>query len=238
MITPSHPRCPGPLDPRGFTRRQLLQRLGHGLGGIALGHLLRENAVATTLPDSHLSGLPHFAPKVRRVIFLFMSGGPSHLESFDYKPELLRREGGELPASYHPGERLPGMAGTQSLLQLKGSPWPFKQYGNSGAWVSDRFPHLTGVVDDLCFIKSMVSDSVNHDPALTFIQTGSPLAGRPSIGAWVNYGLGSECADLPAFVVMITRRAIDQPLSAKLWDSGFLPSKHQGVQFRAARDPV
>jgi Protein of unknown function (DUF1501) len=167
-----------------------------------------------------------------------MSGGPSQMESFDYKPILTQREGQGLPDSYRKGDRLPGMAGTQALLQLKGSPWAFARHGQSGAWVSDRYPHLSRMVDEIAFVKSMVSESVNHDPAITFMQTGSPLAGRPSTGAWVHYGLGSEAADLPAFVVLITRRAIDQPLSAKLWDSGFLPSRFQGVQFRAARDAV
>ncbi len=182
--------------------------------------------------------MPHFAPKAKRVIFLFMSGGPSHLESFDYKPLLREKQGTEFPESLRKGKMLPGMSGTQSHFPLVGSPFKFSQHGQSGAWISELFPHTAKVADDLCFVKSMCSDAVNHDPALTFMQTGSPLPGRPSIGAWVSYGLGTDNRDLPGFIVLVSKRPADQPLSSRLWDSGFLPTQHQGVQFRAAKDPV
>ena len=222
--------------------------MGQGLGGMAFASMLRAessdaaamaSAPAPGSPFSALPGLPHFAPKAKRVIFLFMSGGPSHVDSFDNKPFLLKHQGDSLPDSYRKGaQKLPGMSGSQTLFQLKGSSYPFKQYGQSGAWVSDMFPHTAGIVDELCFIKSMHSESVNHDPAITFIQTGSPLAGRPSAGSWVQYGLGRDNQNLPAFIVMISRRSVDQPLSAKLWGSGFLPTQYEGVQFRASKDPV
>jgi uncharacterized protein (DUF1501 family) len=215
-----------------MSRRSLLGRAGLGLGGIALESLLRGNAVAS------MPGLPHYAPKAKRVIFLCMSGGASHLESFDHKPVLTAKAGTELPDSMRPGQRLPGMSGLQSSFALVGSAFPFAQYGQSGAWISDRFPQTAKVADDLCILKSAYTDSVNHDPALTLLQTGSPIAGRPSMGAWLSYGLGSENADLPAFIVLITKKAPDQPLSAKLWDAGFLPSQYQGVSFRASKDPV
>lgn len=217
------------------SRRQWLGRMGHGLGAMAFADLL----AATSGDGSALPGLPHFAPKAKRVIFLFMSGGPSHVESFDYKPVLDKIEGSPLPDSCRKGrQQLPGMSGSQTLFQLKGSSYRFKKHGESGAWVSSAFPHVARIVDDLCFVKSMQSNSVNHDPAITFIQTGSPLAGRPCMGSWINYGLGRLGMDLPSFVVLISRRSVDQPLSSKLWGSGFLPSSCEGVHFRASNDPV
>ncbi|MFZ4767811.1 MAG: DUF1501 domain-containing protein, partial [Roseimicrobium sp.] len=220
-----------------FSRRQFLNRFGLGLGGMALADMLSTQATASL---GGLPGLPHTAPKAKRVIFLLMSGGPSQLESFDYKPELSRRLGQDLPISYRGGKDkpLPGMAGNQSHFPLVGSPFAFRQHGQSGAWVSELFPETAKVVDDLCFVKSMCSEAVNHDPALTLMQTGAPLPGRPSIGAWVSYGLGTDNRDLPSFIVLVTRKQVDQPLSYRLWDSGFLPTPHQGVQFRAGRDPV
>jgi hypothetical protein len=223
-----------------LSRRQLLQRAGFGLGSLALAEMMSAAPGAESPSGSlgGLPGLPHFAPKAKRVIFLFMSGGPSHLESFDYKPYLGEKQGTEFPESLRKGKMLPGMAGSQSYFPLVGSPYKFAQHGKSGAWVSAVFPETAKVVDDLCFVKSMFSDAVNHDPALTFLQTGSPLPGRPSIGAWVSYGLGTDNRDLPSFIVLISKRGVDQPLSARLWDSGFLPTQYQGVQFRAAKDPV
>ena len=228
----AHPRCPGTLNTSGMSRRALLSRAGLGLGGMALGELLTGSAAAS------IAGLPHHAPRAKRIIFLCMSGGASHLESFDHKPVLTQKTGMELPDSLRPGQRLPGMSGLQSSFALVGSAFPFSQHGQSGAWMSDRFPHTAKIADDICIVKSVVTDSVNHDPALTLLQTGSPIAGLPSMGAWLSYGLGSENADLPSFIVLITKKAPDQPLSAKLWDAGFLPSEYQGVSFRAARDPV
>jgi hypothetical protein len=225
------------------SRRQLLSHLGLGFGGMAFSSLLAGPSAEGNPPAAAgggaLPGLPHFAPQAKRVIFLFMSGGPSHVDSFDYKPELQKLQGKSLPDSFRKGRQsLPGMSGNQTLFQLKGSSHPFTRCGQSGAWVSSAFPHLARVADDLCFVKSMVSESVNHDPAITFIQTGSPLAGRPSAGSWIQYGLGRENENLPAFIVLISRRSVDQPLSSKLWGSGFLPARYDGVQLRASKDPV
>ncbi len=221
-----------------INRRHFLNRLTMGLGGIALAELLTGDGRAAA-PRPGLAGLPHFAPKAKRVIFLFMSGGMTQFESFDYKPELEKRFGQELPDSLKGGkQKLLGMSGNQTAFPLVGAACKFAQHGQTGAWVSDYFPHLAKVADDLCFIKSMRSDAVNHDPAMTFMHTGTQLPGRPSMGAWISYGLGSENADLPSFIVMVSRHGIDQPLSSRLWDSGFLPSHLQGVQFRASKDPV
>ena len=235
MMTHRHQLCAGPLSTAGLTRREMLSRTGFGLGGIALADMLSSNARAS---EGGLAGLPHFAPKAKRVIFLFMSGGPSQFESFDYKPVLNKRSGEELPTSFRKGKPLPGMAGAQNAFPLVGSPYKFSQRGQSGAWVSELFPETAKVVDDLCFIKSMSSEAVNHDPALTLMQTGAQLPGRPSIGAWVNYGLGTDNKDLPGFIVLVTKKGADQPLSCRLWDSGFLPTQYQGVQFRAGKEPV
>ncbi len=221
-----------------FSRRHFLTRMGQGLGGVAFANLLRAE---TSQPAGFgpLPGLPHFAPKAKRVIFLFMSGGPSHVDSFDYKPYLDKNQGQPLPDSHRKGrQQLPGMSGNQTTFQLKGCTYGFKQYGQSGAWVSGAFPHTAKIVDELCFLKGMHTESVNHDPAQTFMSTGSPIAGRPSAGAWVQYGLGRTNDDLPAFIVMISRRQVDQPLSAKLWGSGFLPTQYEGAQFRPSKDPV
>jgi hypothetical protein len=221
-----------------LNRRNFLNALTGGLSGIALGELLRGSARAEG-GSPGLAGLPHFAPKAKRVIFLFMSGGITQFESFDHKPELNKRLGQELPESFKKGrEALLGMSGNQAKFPLVGSHLKFAQYGQSGSWVSEAFPHTAKVVDDICFIKSMRSDAVNHDPAMTFIHTGAQLPGRPSMGAWVSYGLGSGNADMPSFIVLVSKRVFDQPLSSRLWDSGFLPSQYQGVQFRAAKDAV
>jgi hypothetical protein len=231
----SSSRCTGSWSPAGLSRREWLGRMGMGLGGVALHDLMQSEAVAG---QGGLPTLPDFAPKAKRVIFLFMSGGPSQFESFDYKPVLQKRQGEDLPKSMRKTKMLPGMSGAQSAFPMVGSPWEFKQRGESGAWVSDLFPETAKVVDDLCFVKSMTSEAVNHDPALTFMQTGDPLPGRPSIGAWLSYGLGTENRDLPNFVVLVSKRGVDQPLSYRLWDSGFLPTHHSGVQFRTGKDPV
>jgi hypothetical protein len=213
-----------------------------GLGGIALADLLgtaKTLGAVTSAP--HHNGIittPHFPPKAKRVIYLFMAGGPSQLETFDYKPLLNRRNGESLPESVRMGQRLTGMSGNQAILPLAGSIYKFQQYGNSGAWVSELLPHTAKIVDDLCFVRSMYTEAINHDPAITFIQTGSQLSGRPSLGAWINYGLGSDNDNLPAFVVLITPGKVDQPLYSRLWGSGFLPSEYQGVQFRSGKEPV
>jgi hypothetical protein len=207
-----------------------------GFGGLALSHLLQQDAAAAN--DSHLPIAPHFAPKAKRVIYLFMSGGPSQLESFDYKPMLEKMHGNDLPDSVRQGQRLTGMSANQASLPLAKSVYGFERHGESGAWVSELLPHTAGVVDDLCFIRSMHTEAINHDPAITMLQTGSQLSGRPSFGAWTSYGLGSLNDNLPAFVVMVTKDRRGQPLYQRLWGSGFLPTEHQGVQFRAGAEPV
>lgn len=182
---------------------------------------------------------PHFTPKAKRVIYLFQSGGPSHMELFDYKPELNNREGQDIPESILQGQRLTGMSSGQASLPLVGSRFSFSQYGQSGMHFSELMPHTAKIADELCMIKSMHTEAINHDPAVTFMQTGSQFSGRPSIGSWTSYGLGSDNENLPSFVVLITKgKQGGQPLYARLWGNGFLPSQHQGVQFRAGKNPV
>ena len=226
-----------------MNRRDFFTRFGLGLGSMALARLINADAFgavpSTGLSSAGLPGLPHFAPKAKRVIYLFMSGGPSQMDLFDYKPLLNQMNGQPLPDSVRQGQRLTGMSSNQASLPLAGSIFKFAQHGKSQAWVSDLLPNTARVADDLCFIKSMYTEAINHDPAITFFQTGSQLAGRPSIGSWLSYGLGSANENLPAFVVLISRNATsDQPLYSRLWGNGFLPSTHQGVQFRAGKDPV
>lgn len=232
--------CTGPLPAAGLSRRGFLNRFGMGLGGIALANLMKPAGLfAVSNPDRGiLNSQLHFPAKAKRVIYLFMAGGPSQIETFDYKPLLNQRNGEQLPASVRMGQRLTGMSGNQSSLPLAGSKFGFKQYGQNGTWVCDLLPHTAKVVDELCIVRSMYTEAINHDPAITFLQTGSEMSGRPSIGAWVHYGLGSDNENLPAFVVLITPGKVDQPLYARLWGSGFLPSQHQGVQFRSGKDPV
>ena len=236
------PFCTGPLPVDGLTRRQFLNRFGLGLGGIALAHLLNPaRALGEAALSTSLRGVltePHFPAKAKRVIYLFMAGGPSQLETFDYKPLLSERNGEDLPASVRMGQRLTGMSGNQAKLPLAGSIYKFQRHGRCGAWVSELLPHTAKIVDELCIIRSMYTEAINHDPAVTFLQTGSQLSGRPSIGAWLTYGLGSDNDNLPAFVVLITPGKVDQPLYSRLWGSGLLPSRYQGVQFRAGKDPV
>ncbi|HZO51780.1 MAG TPA: DUF1501 domain-containing protein [Bryobacteraceae bacterium] len=214
------------------SRRQFFSRSGLALGSAALSSMLAEESPQTA---------PHFAPKVKRVIYLFMSGAPSQIETFDYKPKLEELRAAELPASVRMGQRLTGMTATQASFPLAPSMFPFKQRGQSGTWVSDLLPHTANVADRICVIKSTHTEQINHDPAVTFFQTGHQIAGRPSIGSWVAYGLGSENKDLPSFVVLISQGSStsgDQPLADRLWGSGFIPTRYQGVKFRAAADPV
>ncbi|MCB0836610.1 MAG: DUF1501 domain-containing protein, partial [Bacteroidetes bacterium] len=171
-------------------------------------------------------------------VYLFQSGGPSQLDLFDYKPMLENMHGQELPDSVRQGQRLTGMSANQSALSVAASSFQFKQYGKSGAWVSELMPYTAEIVDELCFIRSMHTEAINHDPAITFFQSGHQLAGRPSIGAWISYGLGSSNENLPTFIVLISKNGGGQPLYARLWGNGFLPSKYQGVQFRSGKDPV
>lgn len=225
------------------TRRHFFGRAAAGLGAVALASLLSESTLAdTTLSKpAGLADLPHFVPKAKRVIYLFQSGAPSQLDLFDHKPNLGNLGGTELPESIRQGQRLTGMTSSQASFPVAPSIFRFKQHGDSAAWVSDLLPHTAAIADRLTFVKSLHTEAINHDPAITFFQTGAQLSGRPSIGSWLAYGLGSENRDLPAFVVMVsqgTGRPNDQPLYDRLWGAGFLPARFQGVKFRAQGDPV
>jgi hypothetical protein len=237
--------CVGPLPAAHLSRRQVLSRFGLGLGGVALANLVNPAGVcaggaqaAGAADHGVLGGQLHVPARAKRVIYLFMAGGPSQIETFDHKPLLQARNGEELPDSVRQGQRLTGMSGNQSTLPLAGAQFGFAPHGRNGTWVSDLLPSTARIVDDLCIVRSMFTEAINHDPAITFFQSGSQIAGRPSLGAWVHYGLGSDNANLPAFVVLITPGKVDQPLYARLWGSGFLPSRHQGVQFRSGKEPV
>jgi len=223
-----------------LTRRALLTRGSSGIGLAALASLLSPEAKADATQWGGLPGLPHFAPKAKRVICLFQSGGPSQIELFDYKPRLTEFQGQDLPESVRNGQRLTGMSASQSSFPIVPSRFQFARHGESGAWVSELLPFTAKIADRLTFIKSMNTEQINHDPAVTFFQTGFQIAGRPSIGSWIAYGLGSESQDLPAFVVMISPGSGTggQPLYDRLWGSGFLPSRYQGVKFRSVGDPV
>ncbi|MBX2900056.1 MAG: DUF1501 domain-containing protein [Cyclobacteriaceae bacterium] len=222
-----------------ITRKHFLGKLSLGIGSAALGSLLIPDLFSKSESPLASLGLPHFAPKAKRIIYLFQNGAPSQLESFDYKPMLNKMAGEELPASIRMGQRLTGMTSGQSKFPLVGSYFKFNQYGNSGAWVSELFPHIAKVVDDICFIKTMHTEAINHDPALTFMQTGAQQGNRPSMGSWLSYGLGSENKNLPAFCVLLSRgRGNGQGVYSKLWTNGFLDSIHQGVQFSSSEERV
>ena len=214
-----------------LSRRHFLFNSGMAVGGLAFSKLLHSN----------LSTVPHFSPKVKRMIYLFQSGGPSQHDLFDYKPLLNKLNGEELPDSVRQGQRVTGMTAGQRSFPLAGAQFSFKQYGESRAWMSELLPYTAEIADEICFIKSMHTEAINHDPAITFFQTGSQQAGRPSIGSWLSYGLGTSDKDLPEFCVLLsngTGKLNAQPLYSRLWGSGFLPSLHQGVQFRSGKDPV
>ncbi|PZX53820.1 secreted protein [Algoriphagus ratkowskyi] len=222
-------------------RRKFLSRLSLGVGSLALGSLLVPDLFSgkAEAEEAMMNALPHFAPKAKRVIYLFQNGAPSQLESFDYKPLLNKRMGEELPESIRGTQRLTGMTAGQSSFPLVGSHYKFDQYGESRAWISEVFPHTAKIVDDICIIKSMHTDAINHDPALTFFQTGAQVGNRPSMGSWLSYGLGSENSNLPAFSVLLSRgRGNGQGVYSKLWSNGFLDATHQGVQFSNSEDPV
>ena len=218
-----------------LTRRSFFGRAGKGVGLAALASLLQKDGYGNTA----LPGLPHFAPKAKRVIYLFQYGAPSQLDLFDYKPKLAELRGTELPDSIRQGQRLTGMTAYQSKFPTAPTIFKFAQHGESRAWVSELLPHTAKVADDLCFVKSMRTEAINHDPAMTFFETGFQIAGRPSIGSWVSYGLGSANEELPSFVVLISRgTGNSQALAERQWGSGFLPSKYQGVKFRSGNEPV
>ena len=239
------------MDPRLehrwlLTRRHFLGLSSTGIGAAALATLINEDLLAAS-PDRDqtspggVPGLPHFAPKARRVIYLFQSGAPSQVELFDYKPKLEDLQGTELPAAIRLEQRLTAMTAAQQSFPVVPSIFKFAQHGESRAWVSELMPYTAKVADELCFIKSMHTEAINHDPGITFFQTGAQLAGRPSIGAWLSYGLGSVNKELPAFVAMVSNGSGDpggQPLYDRLWGSGFLPTRYQGVKFRSIGDPV
>ncbi len=230
---------------QSITRRHFFGRGATGIGAAALASLLDPTLFGATVdPNSKtggLPGLPHFAPKAKRVIYLHQSGAPSQIDLFDYKPLLKKFQGTELPASIRNGQRITGMTSGQSSLPVASSLFKFSQHGESRAWMSELLPHTAKIADEIAIVKTMNTDAINHDPAITFIQSGSQQPGRPSMGSWVSYGLGSENQNLPAFVVLISQSSglnVDQPLFSRLWGSGFLPSNHQGVKFRSGADPV
>ncbi|MEP6750462.1 MAG: DUF1501 domain-containing protein [Bacteroidota bacterium] len=246
LHTPDFNRLNNNLD-----RRNFLIKTSLGLGALATGSLLGINNLfgnaskplaennAANFEEEMLRAIPHFAPKAKRVVYLFMSGGPSQFETFDYKPGLAGMMGQALPDSVRKGQRLTGMSANQSILPIAPSVFTFNQYGKNKTWISELLPHTAEVVDDLCIVKSLYSEAINHDPAITFFQTGSQLPGRPSIGSWLSYGLGSDNNNLPSFIVLVSKNGQkDQPLYSRLWGNGFLPSKFQGVQFRSGKDPV
>ncbi|HVG16006.1 MAG TPA: DUF1501 domain-containing protein, partial [Chitinophagaceae bacterium] len=224
-----------------INRRKFLSRLSIGLGSAALGSLLIPDLFSGSgeADVNSALGLPHYAPKAKRVIYLFQNGAPSQLETFDYKPMLNKMVGQDLPDSVRKGQRLTGMTSGQKKFPLVGSHYKFAQYGQSGAWVSEVFPYMSKIVDDLCIVRSMHTEAINHDPALTFFQTGAQQGNRPSMGSWVSYGLGTENKNLPAFCVLLSRgKGNGQGVYAKLWNNGFLESVHQGVQFSSGENPV
>lgn len=210
-----------------------MQSFGMGLGSLALADLVSgEQASKRALPAASPA-------KAKRIIFLFQAGGPSQIDLYDWKPRLKVDSGKELPGSIRMGQRLTAMSGNQASLPLVGTPFKMEQHGESGSWVnSDILPHIAGIADDICFIKSMHTEAINHGPGVTFMQTGSQFPGRPSMGAWLDFGLGSMNSDLPSFVVMVTKNKGGQPLVSRLWGSGFLPGKHDGVRFRADKDAI
>ena len=243
------------MDPRCelsllLTRRQLFGRASTGIGVAALGSLLGDdlranpkgpNDRAIDLRTGGLADLPHFAPKAKRIIYLFQSGAPSQMDLFDYKPTLQRFHGQELPDSVRQGQRITGMTSGQDSFPVASSIFKFNQHGETGTWLSELIPHQGKIVDDVAYIKTVHTDAINHDPAITFIQSGSQQPGRPSMGAWMSYGLGSENQNLPGFVVLVSQKNSlnnAQPLFSRLWGTGFLPSRYQGVRFRSSGDPV
>ena len=223
-----------------YNRKRFLSQMSLGIGSVALGSLLIPDLFEKKKSeDILLNGVPHFAPKAKRIIYLFQNGAPSQLELFDYKPKLQEMVGQDLPESIRNGQRLTGMTSNQKKFPLAGSVFKFNQYGQSNAWMSELLPHTSKVVDELCIVKSMYTEAINHDPALTFFQTGAQVGNRPSIGSWLSYGLGSENKNLPAFCVLLSKgKGNGQGVYSKLWSNGFLDSIHQGVQFSSGYSPV
>jgi Protein of unknown function (DUF1501) len=222
-----------------LNRRRFLSRLSLGIGSVALGSLLIPDLFGKGEDEIAMTGLPHFAPRAKRIIYLFQNGAPSQLDLFDYKPMLQKMQGEDLPASIRNGQRLTGMTADQKKFPLAGTVFKFDQYGEARTYISELLPHTAGVVDDLCVIRSLFTEAINHDPALTFFQSGAQVGNRPSMGAWLSYGLGSENKNLPAFCVLLSKgKGNGQGVYAKLWTNGFLDSIHQGVQFSSGENPV
>ncbi len=227
-----------------LTRRHFFGRTAAGLGAAALGSLLNPGLFAAPGQKKEprfggLTGIPHFAPRAKRVIYLFMAGGPAQMDLFDHKPALEKLHNTELPESIRMGQRITGMTSGQKNFPCVKSLFKFKQHGKSGTWFSELIPNIAGIADDLCVVKTVNTEAINHDPAITFIQTGFQQPGRPCMGSWFSYGLGSANENLPSFIVMLSNgKESDQPLYTRLWGSGFLPSEYQGVQFRGGGDPV
>jgi len=232
------PLCTGTEPWLRLSRRECLNRLGLGLGGLALAQLVARPAGAASATGAAPGGGLHFVPKAKRIIYLFQSGGPSQLDLLDPKPLLNQRHGEQLPDSVRGGQRLTGMSGNQSSIPIAGSPFAFQRHGRSGNAFSELLPYTAKVADELCVIRSLHTEAINHGPGVTFMQTGAQIPGRPSFGAWLDYGLGSSNDNLPSFVVLLTKDKRGQPLMSHLWGSGFLPAKHQGVRFRSGGDPV
>jgi hypothetical protein len=224
----------------GINRRRFLSKLSLGIGSVALGSLLIPDLFSNKSDEEMLlTGLPQFAPKAKRIIYLFQNGAPSQLDLFEYKPKLIEMFGQDLPESIRMGQRLTGMTADQKKFPLAGSTFKFNQYGQAKAWLSELLPYTSKVVDDLCFVKSIYTEAINHDPALTFFQTGAQVGNRPSMGSWLSYGLGSENKNLPAFCVLLSKgKGNGQGVYSKLWSNGFLDSIHQGVQFSSGDNPV
>ena len=230
--------CTGYESTVGMSRRHFLNSFGMGLGSIALSSLLKPEALLGATNSRGSLGTSHFPSKAKRIIYLFQSGGPSQLDLYDPKPTLIKKHGTELPEEIRQGQRLTAMSGNQASLPLAGSPFKFAPQGQSGIEISDALPHISSIADDICLVRSMHTEAINHGPGVTHMQTGSQFPGRPSIGAWLNYGLGRTNDNLPSFVVMTTKGKGGQPLVSRLWGSGFLPSENQGIRFRSGANPV
>jgi hypothetical protein len=219
------------------TRREFLGDGMKGLGSIALTSLLGGKAAATESATQGVLDALHFAPKAKRVIFLYMAGGPSHLETFDYKPELEKLDGKPMPDSFTKGQPIAQLQGAE--LKCMGPTFPFSKHGESGQEITSILPHTAKIADDICIIRSMQTEQINHDPAHTFMNTGTSISGRPSMGSWLTYGLGNGSENLPGFIVLTSKGGGQgQPIAARQWHSGFLPSRHQGVQFQSRGDAV
>lgn len=229
-----------------LNRRQMLRLGARGFGALGLASLLNPGLLQASASPAATAqalygklGSPHFKPAAKRVIYLFFSGGPSHIDTFDFKPAMRKLHGIELPDSVRMGQRLTGMTSGQSTFPCVAPMFEFKRHGKHGTWVSELLPHIAGIVDEISIIKTVNTEAINHDPAITYINTGTQQLGHPSLGAWVNYGLGSPNQNLPGYIVMISKgRGQSQALYSRLWGSGFLPSRYQGVKFRSAGEPV